>query len=77
MKIEEWIIDNLNNCGNCALPNKLVRQNGIHKVEEELTKLAGYTVQIDKRIVDSYAYSAVATLNQRMKKETIYIAIRL
>lgn len=77
MRIAEWIIDNLNEYGNCALPNKLIKLYGIRQAEKEITELAGYPVLIEERTVDSYAYSAVATLNTKRKKEKLYIAVRL
>ena len=51
MVIENWIIDCLQNHGNVSLPRKLVKKNGIDKVQKELSSRCGFNVAIKTDIV--------------------------
>lgn len=81
MRIAEWIIDNLNEYGNCYLPSNLFQLYSLEDVEEEISRLTGYEVMIERRIIDEIDLDFKIRYNnqhrKKTKKEIMYIASRI
>ena len=79
MKIEDYIVRNLNDFGNCALPDELVEKHGVEKVEKELSKATGYIVLVETRLMDKDHTPFVNAEDSKKKtdKEVLYVAVRL
>lgn len=79
MKIEDYIVRNLNDFGNCALPDELVEKNGVEKVERELSKATGYIVLIETRWMDKdpIPFVNAEDIKKKREKEVLYVAVRL
>ncbi len=79
MKIEDYIVRNLNDFGNCALPDELVEKNGVEKVERELSKATGYIVLIETRWMDKdpTPFANAEDIKKKREKEVLYVAVRL
>lgn len=81
MRIAEWIIDNLNEHGNCYLPSKLFQLYSLEDVEEQISRLAGYDVMIERRIIDEIDLGFKTRYNhlhrKKPKKGIMYIASRI
>ena len=79
MKIEDYIVRNLNDFGNCALPDELVEKHGVEKVEKELSKATGYIVLVETRWMDKDPIPFMNAEDSKKKtdKEVLYVAVRL
>lgn len=79
MKIEDYIVRNLNDFGNCALPDELVEKHGVEKVERELSKATGYIVLIETRWMDkdTTPFANAEDIKKKREKEVLYMAVRL
>lgn len=78
MRIAEWIINNLNEHGNCYLPSNLFQLYSLEDVEKELTRLTGYDVEVRKSVINDYDMNYSLTgknhRKNRIKKEVLYTA---
>lgn len=74
-----WVIDNLLEYGNSALPDELVEKHGVEKVERELSKATGYIVLIETRWMDKDPTQFVNAedIKKKREKEVLYVAVRL
>ena len=79
MKIEDYIVRNLNDFGNCALPDELVEKHGVEKVEKELSKATGYIVLVETRWMDrdTTPFMNAEDFKKKTDKEVLYVAVRL
>lgn len=81
MRIAGWIIDNLNEYGNCYLPSNLFQLYSLEDVEEEISRLAGYEVMIEKRIIDEIDLGFKTRYNslhrKKAKEGIMYIVSRI
>ena len=79
MEIKDYIVGNLNDFGNCALPDELVEKNGVEKVERELSKATGYIVLIETRWMDKdpIPFVNAEDIKKKREKEVLYVAVRL
>lgn len=77
IRIADWIIEVLNEHGNCALPNNLINLYGMKKVEKEISKIAGYAVLIEKRQIDKYDLNLNPNKRKKTEKVPLYIAKRI
>ena len=79
MKIEDYIVRNLNDFGNCALPDELVEKHGVEKVERELSKATGYIVLVETRWMDrdTTPFMNAEDFKKKTDKEVLYVAVRL
>lgn len=79
MKIEDYIVRNLNDFGNCALPDELVEKHGVEKVEKELSKATGYIVLVETRWIDKdpIPFANAEDSKKKTDKEVLYVAVRL
>ena len=81
MRIAEWIIDNLNEYGNCYLPSNLFQLYSLEDIENEISKLVGYDVMIERRIIDEIDLNFSVRYNhlhrKKAKKGIMYIASRI
>ncbi len=73
MRIAEWIIENLDQYGNSLVPNNLVRLYPIEELEDEIKRMAGYDVMIEKRMIDKLDFNHNTNKRHKPKKEPLYI----